>query len=166
MKRLLIMRHAKSSWKDSQLADFDRSLNKRGRRDAPRVARALVAAGESPDIVISSSAVRARKTAALLMKEAGLNCPLDLTESLYGAPVAAYLGRLREVPVEFHRVLMIGHNPTLEQLLFSLTGQSIVMPTAAVARLNVHVREWCEVDSLSPADLIGVIRPRELADDI
>lgn len=88
-----------------------------------------------------------------------------MTERLYDASVPEYLQRLRELPSECRSVLLIGHNPTLEQLLLTLTGQVVEMPTAAVARVNLLLADWRELDRLTPAELTDVIRPRQLADD-
>jgi phosphohistidine phosphatase len=164
MKRILVMRHAKSSWQDSQLADYDRPLNRRGQRDGPRMARALSAASECPDVIISSSAKRARLTAELLVAAAGFRCPVEFTERFYGASVGQYVQRLRELPPTCGCALVIGHNPTLEQLVWALTGQAVTLPTAAVARITVPILQWDELDRLTRGELIDVLRPRELAD--
>ncbi|MGB7661527.1 MAG: histidine phosphatase family protein [Nitrososphaeraceae archaeon] len=93
MKTLLIMRHAKSSWKEQDLPDYDRPLNKRGKNDAPRMGKLLKDEDLVPDLIMSSTAVRAKKTAELVAKTRKYKGKIVLDRSLYGAEPAAYLGR-------------------------------------------------------------------------
>ncbi|SFJ36107.1 SixA phosphatase family protein [Planctomicrobium piriforme] len=131
---VLLMRHVKSSWAEDGLADHDRPLNKRGLRDAPRMARLLRDENLIPRQIISSTAVRAIDTAKIVATELELEDPV--TESrLYHADVATWhlvfstLGGTGPI-------LLVGHNPGLEELLLSLTGLTVRMPTAAIAVLQ------------------------------
>jgi phosphohistidine phosphatase len=109
-KILLILRHAKSSWKEPNLQDHDRPLNKRGKRDAPRMGELLKELDLLPDLIISSTAKRAKDTAKAVVKSSEYKGRIELYPSLYGADFDAYLIVLRLVPDDFNKVLMIGHN--------------------------------------------------------
>lgn len=117
MKTLLMMRHAKSSWKDASMADQERPLNKRGRRDAPRMGQRLQDAGLFPQSILSSTAERARQTATAVADATGFEGEIHFDATLYAAAPEAYLAALRGVPAETRVALLIGHNPGLEELL-------------------------------------------------
>src|ERR671929_1537335 len=95
VKTLLLMRHAKSNWDDASLRDFDRPLAERGRRDAPRMGRALMALDSAPDFIVSSPATRARETVEAVIHEAGLTAPLTFNESIYDATSGALMQVIR-----------------------------------------------------------------------
>lgn len=163
-KTLIIMRHAKSCWTTGD-ADFHRPLAGRGRRDAAAAARFLLAADLVPDLVLCSAATRARQTWDLLA--AGGVEPGEVTyrEDMYHAYAEDLLAILRQVPAEAGKVLLIGHQPTLGDLIFdlsagdSLGGQmSAGFPTSAIAVLNV-TGEWADLDDNS-AELVRLEIPR------
>jgi len=162
MKNLLIMRHAKSSWKDQALPDHDRPLNNRGREDAPRMGRLLRKKDLAPDVILASSAQRARETADAVAQESGAEGAVVLLESLYAAPPEAYLEALSGVSDKARTALVIGHNPGLEALLEELTGEAEPMPTAAVAHLVLPIRRWAELKTGVEAELRTIWRPREV----
>jgi phosphohistidine phosphatase len=161
MKTLLIMRHAKSSWKDAALGDHERPLNKRGQRDAPRAGRWLREAGLVPDALLASTAVRARATAALVAEAAGYSGDIALHAGFYHDAPAAIFDALQRLPAGVETALVIGHNPALEEMLADLTGDDETLTTAAVAHVNLPIPAW---DHLSP-DTEGVLnavwRPRD-----
>jgi phosphohistidine phosphatase len=144
-KRLALLRHAKSSWAHPDIADHERRLNARGRRDAARVGVYLRQEGIAPDLVLCSSAVRTRETLGLL----GLLAPEVLVEDdLYGASVAELIGRLRRVGDPADSVLLVGHNPGIEDLAGSLAAEPerlTSFPTAALADLWVPIAAWDEL---------------------
>ncbi len=111
MKRLYLVRHAKSSWKDFTLDDFDRPLNKRGKRDAPFMAQKLKEMGEKPDIIISSPAKRAKKTAQHFART--LDVPLILDDRLYEAHTSDFKAVLKEAFDRYDSVMLVSHNPGL-----------------------------------------------------
>ncbi len=161
MKTLLILRHAKSSWKSNR-GDHDRPLNDRGKRDAPRVGKLLKQSGLAPDRILSSTAKRARKTAAKVAKKCQYEGVLELKGSLYlGAP-EDYIQVLREVEDVADCVMVVGHNPGLEQLLSLLTGEVQSLPTAALAQVALEVDTWQELRLSRRGELIHVWRPKEL----
>ncbi|MFM1920125.1 MAG: 2,3-bisphosphoglycerate-dependent phosphoglycerate mutase [Candidatus Hydrogenedentota bacterium] len=133
MKRLLIMRHAKSDHGQPGLADHDRPLNARGLMDAPRMGARLRELGIQPDLIIASTANRALHTACLFAEGNDSAAPVQQDGRLYLAPVSDYLAVLQEVPATADTVLIVSHNPGSEELLQHLTGQLRAMPTAAIA---------------------------------
>jgi phosphohistidine phosphatase len=163
MKTLLILRHAKSSWKDEQLEDHDRPLNKRGKRDAPRIGEWLQEARLQPELILSSTAKRARKTASRLAKKCGYQGIIELDGTLYLAPPEAYLAALRKVDDQVGCTLVVGHNPGLGQLLALLTGHDTHLPTATLAQIQLDVAAWSDVNSQTRGTLIAIWQPNELA---
>jgi phosphohistidine phosphatase len=161
MKTLLILRHAKSSRK-KPVADHDRPLNKRGKSDAPRMGKVLRDADLRPDLIISSTAMRAQKTAAAVAQHSGYPGAVELSPDLYLAGPEGYRRVLRGVPDDFRRVLVIGHNPGLEMLLESLTGSSETLPTAALAQVRLDIDCWSELDEGAGGELVELWRPRLL----
>jgi phosphohistidine phosphatase len=162
MKLLLILRHAKSSWKHPGLGDHERPLNKRGKRDAPRMGRLLAREGLLPDLILSSTAVRARTTAEMVADASRYDGPLTPTPELYEATPEAYVDALRGLDDRFKSVMVVGHNPGLEQLLHLLTGADEALPTAALAKVELEVAAWCELDRSPQGSLVQLWRPKEL----
>lgn len=162
MKTLLILRHAKSSWKDLDLADHDRPLNKRGKRDAPRMGRLLQDEGLLPDLILSSTAKRARKTVAGLMEGSGTSPEVQYTRDFYHAYPETFITILSELDDNYDQVMIVGHNPGLEELLEVLTGDYERMPTAALAQVVLPIQHWADLGVEADGDLIVVWRPKEL----
>lgn len=162
MRELLILRHAKSSWKNEGLTDHERPLNDRGRRDAPRMG-ALVRDGSFlPDRILCSDAVRARQTALLFREGAGSEIPLELMHSLYLASPERYYAALGELGPEVGRAMVIGHNPGLEELVTELTGAHEFVPTACLVRVGLKLDAWAEIGSHTAGKLLDLWRPKEL----
>ena len=162
MKTLLILRHAKSSWKQPGLADHDRPLNRRGNRDAPRVGLLLRRHALTPDLIVSSTAERARATAAQVAEGSGCGCPVELDRQLYLAGPEAIVDVVRSLGGEASRVLVVGHNPGLQELVARLTGRDEVLPTAALAQIELPIAEWAELRAFPRGRLVGLWRPKEL----
>jgi len=161
MKTLLILRHAKSSWKHPGLSDHDRPLNPRGQRDAPNVGKRLRDEGLIPDILLSSTAKRARQTAQAVADESGCPGELQLSEGFYGGGPEAYLEALRSLPGVVDCALVVGHNPDLEELVDILTGESVRMPTAALAHVELDIQAWQDLNEDEQAKLVDLWTPRE-----
>jgi phosphohistidine phosphatase len=162
MKTLLILRHAKSSWKDEDLSDHDRPLNKRGKRDAPRMGKLLRERPLVPDLIVSSTAKRARKTASKVAKQCGYEGVIELTGDLYLAAPEQYLQVLCGVPDHIECVMIVGHNPGAEDLLAQLTGQSAHLPTAALAHVKLPIDNWSELGADTQGELAEFWCPRDL----
>lgn len=180
MKTLLLMRHAKSSWKFPELSDHDRPLNKRGQRDAPMMGHLLVERELIPQRILSSSAVRARQTAeAVVDAVASDEAQADSTGSagnhfngdvvyqdrLYMAEAEDYLAVLREQPDEIERLMVIGHNPGLETLLQMLSGRIESLPTAVIAHIALPAAHWSEISSDTTGEMVDLWRPKELREE-
>ncbi len=162
MKTLLVLRHAKSSWNDPELDDQERPLNERGRRDAPRMGKLVRAYGLIPDIVISSDAVRARLTAEAVAEAARYAGEILLDPRLYMASPADILSLLRTVRENAETVMIIGHNPGLEELVEQLTGERQDLPTAALAHIVLEIDQWRYLKRSTRGRLLGHWRPKEL----
>ena len=155
MKRLLVLRHAKSSWADASLDDWQRPLNDRGRRDAPRVGAWLRDRSLVPDLIVTSDAVRARETAAAVATAAGYTREIVVEPSLYHATPADAVAVLKSIGNQTARtVLIVGHNPGLEDLVSRLSGEHHDLVTAALVELAVPIDRWSELD-LTIAATIG-----------
>lgn len=163
MKRLLILRHAKSSWSDASLDDWQRPLNDRGRRDAPRVGELLRDRSLVPDVIITSDAVRARATAQAVAASAGYTRELVVEPSLYLATPDDVIAVLNGVPDEDARsVMIVGHNPGLEGVIQQLTGEYHGLTTAALVQLAVPIERWSELDGTTAASIVDSWQPRDL----
>ena len=162
MKTLLILRHAKSSWNNAQLTDYERPLNKRGKTDAPRMGRLLREQDLVPDLIISSSAERALTTAEAVALASGYEQEIQSTRSFYHADPEAYLDVLRQLDDSLERVMVVGHNPGMEELLEELTGVWEQMPTAALAQISLPINHWRELDGETTGELVNLWRPKEL----
>ena len=115
-----------------------------------------------PDLIVSSSAVRARKTAQLAIEEMGYDGELRLARELYAAEPEAYLDALQSLPDAFERVMIIGHNPGLEELLELLTGDWQRLPTAALAQVDLDLDTWQDLSEDTRGKLVNLWLPREL----
>ena len=164
MKTLYLLRHAKSSWKDETLRDFDRPLKGRGRRAAERIGEVLAEEKLKSPLVISSPAVRARETTGLVLESAGLKVEPRFEERIYEADVRTLFALVRSIPDSSIVALMVGHNPGFENLLEYLTGDSRHMPTAALAKIEFDTDSWSEVSEES-GRLELFVTPRELDED-
>jgi len=162
MKTLLVLRHAKSSWNDPALDDHERPLNKRGRRDGPRMGELVRQYGLIPDLVISSDAVRARLTAEAVAQAARYTGEILLHQHLYMASPADILSVLRTVPGNAETVMIVGHNPELEELVEQLTGEQQDLPTAALAQIVLPIDQWRDLKPSTRGTLLGHWRPKEL----
>lgn len=161
MRQLLLLRHAKSSWDDRSLPDFERPLNDRGRRAAPLIGREMKRRGVNPDSILSSPATRTRETVDLVVAAAGLNAPVRFDERIYEASVGDLLAVIADMDDAAGRVLLVGHNPGLENLLARFTGELRPVPTAALAALAVDAERWRDVPAAS-ARLEWFVKPRDL----
>lgn len=154
MKSLLLMRHAKSSWKDHSLADIDRPLIKRGWLASIFLGVLLKEHELVPQLILSSSALRARQTAEFLTGEAGFDGEIQYLSSLYLAEPAAYLGALSVTPDQIERVMVVGHNPGIEGLMQMLTRRIEALPNAAVAFISLPVHSWKELNFEVECELV------------
>lgn len=165
MKSLLLLRHGKSSWSDDSLADHDRPLKKRGRRAAQQMGRLLAALQLVPDLVLTSTAIRARDTAVLMADTAGYRGTISAIAELYHADPAAFVEVVSQISTEPEVILVVGHNPGMEEWLRQLVESQHEMPTAAVAQIELPVESWGEVTQETRGTLRGLWVPKEVADE-
>jgi phosphohistidine phosphatase len=162
MRTLYLLRHAKSSWKDDSLRDFDRPLKRRGREAAEQIGKVLAGENLASPLVISSPAARARETTALVLTSAGLNLEPRFDERIYEADVRTLLEVVSSIPNKAQTAMLVGHNPGFENLLYHLTTDDRHMPTAALAKIEFEVESWSEVSEGS-GRLVSFVTPKELA---
>ncbi|HEY3021843.1 MAG TPA: histidine phosphatase family protein [Solirubrobacteraceae bacterium] len=167
MKRIYLLRHAKSSWKDDTLPDHDRPLAGRGRKAAKAIARHLRAEAIAPELVLCSTALRVRQTLERIEPALGRRS-VRVEADLYGASAHALLERLRGVPDTVSSVMVIGHNPGLQELVLQLarpgpelSAVRLKFPTAALATLAFAGARWADLDA-GAAELVAFVRPRDL----
>ncbi len=146
-KYLTLIRHAKSSWGDTGLADHARSLNQRGQRDAQRMGEVLQERGISFDRLLCSDATRAKQTLRLLNEQLEINdevvCYVD---ELYCAPVPTLIELIRAANNQKNTIGIIAHNPGLEELATMLTGENKTFPTCTVMQIGFDIDDWNKVD--------------------
>jgi phosphohistidine phosphatase len=162
MKTLLLLRHAKSSSKHPELADHDRPLNKRGKQTAPLMGALLQDENLIPDLILCSSAVRTHHTALLVAKACNYLGEIKETRKLYLGEPQAYVEVLRKAADKHARVLVVGHNPGLEALIETLTGEAMVMPTAALAQIELPLERWGDLGMNTECKLVNVWWPKNL----
>lgn len=140
MKTLFINRHAKSSWKDLNQRDFDRPLNARGKKDAPKMAFRLFTREKALDYVLSSPAKRAHQTAFHFAHIFDREISFD--ENIYEANYSTLLEIVNNLSDEFNSVILFGHNPGFSDLASYLADENIEMPTCGIAKINFEVDSW------------------------
>lgn len=166
-RRLHLLRHAKSSWSDSALADHDRPLSARGRKACELLAAELAGGGVEPQLVLCSSARRTRETLELIASALGDGYDVSFERAIYEAGAQELIDGLGGVPGETRSVMLIGHQPALGELALSLAGSgegrralADKFPTGALASLDL-AGGWTELAPGS-AELVAFIRPEQL----
>lgn len=142
MKTLLLMRHAKSDWGSAPAADHDRPLSDRGHRSAVAMGELLAAWGEIPDLVVTSSATRARSTAEEAAAAGSWDCPILVEPELYGSGPDAVLRAGERLGGKAAVLMLVGHEPTWSGLVRHLTGGSVDMRTGCVAAVDLMSDSW------------------------
>ena len=161
MKSLILLRHAKSSWDDASLDDFDRPLNSRGQKAAPLMGKWLRNKKLKPDLILSSPALRAKETTRLVCEKAGWSDLISYEKRIYEASVQRLLSLVTHIADEVELAVMVGHNPGFEELLEALTGETGRMPTAAAALIELNVEKWPQVKRGS-GKLKWLTRPKDI----
>jgi phosphohistidine phosphatase len=149
MKKLFLVRHAKSSWDYDELTDFERPLNKRGKRDAPFMAKLLSQQGVSPDLIVSSPANRAVSTARFFCDSFSYNFHnLFLEPKLYEASSDEILDVVQEIGNTFNNIMLFAHNPGLTDFANRLSDKSIDnIPTCGIISLSFNAESWDEINN-------------------
>jgi len=161
MKKIMIMRHAKSDWDNNSVHDFDRPLNKRGKLAAPQIGEEIKKLGLSPDLIMSSPALRAKTTAEIVAEKCGYKKEIIWQKSFYFAYTGEIFKTIKGLDNDIEKILIFGHNPTWSSIAEKLSGEYFNMKTAQLVVLGFDGK-WedlkdfsCKVElSLSPKDLI------------
>lgn len=161
-RTLYLMRHAKSDWSTAAASDFERPLNQRGVRAALRMGEHLEQSQAAIDLILASTAVRALQTLELMQKSWKRLSPLIVCrKGLYLATPAAIFQEISQVGVEYANLLVLGHNPGLEDAAKRLSGKAIEFPTACLAEFRVQSDSWKQAVQNEDWNLVEVIRPRD-----
>ena len=161
MKTLLVLRHGKSSW-STGLPDHGRPLKGRGKRASKRIGEELRARDLVPDLIVSSTARRARSTARRAAEASGYDGEVPETRDFYETTAGRLLAVLPEHVADAHdRVMIVGHNPTSEDLVEHLIGEDVVMTTANLACIDLDIDSWRDL-TRATGTLRFLLRPREL----
>jgi len=148
MKKLFLLRHAKSDWQAAYDSDHERPLAKRGVRAARLMGRFLTAIGEPPEAIVTSSARRARTTVELAAKAGKWRCPIRVTRNLYDAGPEAVLHEIAGEADVHESLLVAGHQPTFSEVASLLVGGGhVAMVTAALVRIDLEIDHWSELDA-------------------
>ena len=170
MKRLTVLRHAKSSWDDAAVDDFNRPLNDRGWKAARRMGRELKHRAMRFDLVIASTAARVRETIDGMQEHYDFAAPIQFEPRMYGASEHELLLMVRTLPEQVHAPLLVGHNPGLERLLAELTeddedglrGRVVgKYPTGALAVIELPAKRWSDIGT-NDGRIVELILPKEL----
>lgn len=172
MKTLILLRHAKSGWDNPELRDFDRPLNAKGVRAAVMMGRKAAVDGLKPDRLIASPAVRVMQTLEGFREGIGTLPEPEWDRRIYLSSSATLLDIIRETDAEIHTLMLVGHNPGLEDLILDLVAddghsplRDVVetkFPTASMARLSWNGADWASLDRGSGVSLDALTRPRDL----
>ena len=165
MKTLFLMRHAKSSWKDDNLADHERPLKKRGKKDIKLIAKELKKSDLVPDLILCSSAVRAKETADLMAEALDYKGKIKTSDKLYMGEPQNYVEALNDVKEKIQSVMIVGHNPGLEAYLQIIDGEIESMPTGSLGYLMLAEDAWESVTLDTMGDLIGFWKPKDIRKD-
>lgn len=160
MKKLYIIRHAKSDWDNLSLSDFERPLNKRGEKDAPFMAKKLKERGVSADIIISSAALRAKTTAKIIAKELGLSKKIVYDENIYEASANTLYEVIKNIDNKYNTVMLFGHNPGLNMFIDSLVNVYDNIPTCGIVEIEFECKKWSEISTFN-SKLISFDYPKK-----
>lgn len=155
------MRHAKSSWKEPDIPDHERPLKKRGLKDAATMGKVLKNKEIVLDKIISSNAVRAADTAAIVAEKCGYKKDIDFTDKLYMAECQAILDLIQSQPDKLKTILVVGHNPGMEALVQLFSKKIESLPTSAIAFFQADIKKWKDFDKKSNLKLKKVWYAKE-----
>ena len=163
MRELILLRHAKSSWASPGLSDHERPLNKRGRAAADLIGRSCAESDLLPDLVRSSDSTRTRETVARWATAANWSGSIEWSPDLYHAAPHRLLDAARTAPDSAGRLMIVAHNPGIEELASALAGREILVPTGTLVLFQTDLDHWADLDHAVLRERL-VWRPRDLAD--
>jgi len=161
MKTLLLVRHAKSGHDSPRVSDHDRPLNDRGEHEAPLIGQYLLEQGLVPEVVLSSTALRARETARHLIEACGFAGELDLRRELYLAGPDSFVRVLRSLANGPRCVALVAHNPGLEVYVAQLTGEYHTVATSTVVEIQLKLEDWAALLPSTSGRLESIWRPKD-----
>jgi phosphohistidine phosphatase len=161
MLTLYLLRHAKSSWGDASQRDFERPLSNRGREAAALIGEFVQEKGIDFDLVLVSTAVRTRETIELISERAKFRCEVRYDERIYEATVSQLLDVISQVDSDRESVLLVGHNPGIEELLALLTGEQQHVTTANFAKIKLAATKW-SASLANEGTLEWLVKPKEM----
>jgi phosphohistidine phosphatase len=164
MRILYLLRHAKSSWNDSSLSDFERPLKVRGEEAADQMGLILAAKKAAVSALIVSPAVRTRQTIEIVLRQARLGVEPHFDQRIYDASLSTLVQVVAEIEDEKKSAMLVGHNPGMEEMLAFLTHETRHMPTAALARISLDCASWKQVGR-GTGKLDWLVTPRDLFED-
>lgn len=165
MKKLYIIRHAKSSWSDEELDDFERPLNKRGRANAPFMGELLKKQNVVPDLIISSPALRAKSTAEIIAKKVNYTKEIVYNNDIYESDVATLHNIFTKIDDENSTVFLFGHNPELNMLAEMYAGFDENIPTCGILEVEFKCEKWRDI-SAKNARLVSFEYPKKYDVDL
>ena len=162
MKKLIIIRHCKSSWSDLSLNDFDRPLNNRGVQDGNLMSKELSKKIDNVDLLISSSSKRTRLTADFFIESIKIN-KISFIDDLYHSSSENIINKLKKISNTHELIMLIGHNPGLTDLVNKLTSINLYnLPTCGIAIVNLNIKNWDLIKNFSQYDLEWMKFPKQL----
>lgn len=173
MKKLLLLRHAKSDWDDFTLEDHERPLNKRGEHNAQQMGAYMANNSIQPDMIYCSTAQRTRQTLSLLLAQSGLSCPVDYVPGIYEATASTLMNIVTNCPDKYDTLLIVGHNPGMQILGLTLTeGQNIPLrrkleyrlPTGTLQTITLNITSYTETKQ-GCGTLESFTKPKSLSTD-
>lgn len=161
-RQLILMRHAKSDWTSESLSDHDRPLNRRGRRDAPKMAAWLADQNRVPNVILISTSIRTKETVALMIDQWKQEPITIFTEQLYQASPEEIVRAIHVDGKVAGRLMVVAHNPGMTGLVSQFAGEFREMATAAVAVFQSDLESWDQLRMATPMQLIAMMRPKQL----
>jgi phosphohistidine phosphatase len=162
MKTLYVLRHAKSSWAEVEMSDFDRPLNERGKAAAAFMGEFMSSKGYEPYVILCSPAVRARSTAEILKRSGNLDGEIRFEHRIYEASAQTLRQAVSDIDDAYPSALVVGHNPGIEGFIRYLTGEDEVVPTATLAVIDLDIDSWVSIEE-GRGNLHNIHRPKDEA---
>ena len=162
MKKLLLLRHGKSDWDNPDLADHERPLTNRGKESASIIGKFLKKENLIPDLIISSTAKRANKTADIIAKKSVYDKKILKSEALYNGSTEDYTNIIHEIADKNKTILLVGHNPVIEEVIERITAEKRIMKTCSLAHIDLSIESWKNFHYRKKYKLVDLINVREL----
>lgn len=171
MKKLYLLRHAKSDWNDFTLDDHDRPLNERGKRDAAQIGQYIEKKNLRFDIIYCSTAVRTRETLSRLLNETDIDCPIEYLPDIYDANSSTLLSIIQNCPDKYNELMIVGHNPGMHILGLALSTEEKTpqrqqlekhLPTGTLQDLKLNIDRFADI-SFDCGSLENLVRPKTLS---